>query len=63
MTPMRRIRAKCIDCMGGQISEVRKCPSEDCPLYVYRLGHRPVKGGGFSKAKVEDDKSMAKDTY
>lgn len=57
-TPIKAIRAKCIDCCAGQVSEVRKCPVEDCPLHPYRMGKRPSKidsikknhevGGGFS---------------
>lgn len=43
MTPIKAIRAKCIDCCCGNVSEVRRCPCEDCPLYPYRMGHRPKK--------------------
>jgi len=41
MTPMRAIRAKCLDCVCGSPQEVRLCPSQNCPLYPYRTGHRP----------------------
>lgn len=41
MTPMRSIRAKCLDCCCGSALEVRLCPAADCPLYPYRMGHRP----------------------
>jgi hypothetical protein len=41
MTPIRAIRAKCIDCCAGQPKEVRLCSIEKCPLYPYRMGHRP----------------------
>lgn len=41
LTPIKAIRAKCIDCMCFQPSEVKRCPSTDCPLYIYRMGHRP----------------------
>ena len=34
----KAIRLKCIDCCGGQITEVRKCPAENCPLWRYRMG-------------------------
>jgi hypothetical protein len=44
LSPLKAIRAKCLDCMCGSHNEVRLCPSEKCPLYAYRLGHRP-KGG------------------
>jgi len=40
-TPIKAIRAKCIDCSGGVPKEVRECPIEDCPLYPYRMGRRP----------------------
>ena len=41
MTPIKAIRAKCLDCCGGQPKEVRLCACEKCPLFPYRLGHRP----------------------
>lgn len=43
MTPLKAIRAKCLDCMCGQVHEVRKCPCKDCSLWPYRMGHRPAK--------------------
>lgn len=42
MTPLRAIRANCLDCMGGNAAEVRRCPVERCPLYSYRMGHNPA---------------------
>lgn len=41
MTPMKAIRTKCLDCSAGQPAEVRLCSLEKCPLYPYRMGHRP----------------------
>jgi len=41
-TPIKSIRAKCIDCCCGQIKEVRLCPAKTCPLWGYRMGHRPT---------------------
>jgi hypothetical protein len=40
-TPLRAVRLKCLDCMGGSAHEVRLCPIPDCPLYPWRTGHRP----------------------
>lgn len=40
-TPLKAIRAKCLDCSNGQIGEVRECVIPDCPLYPYRMGMRP----------------------
>lgn len=41
LTPIKAIRAKCLDCMCGNSAEVRRCPCEDCSLFPYRMGHRP----------------------
>lgn len=43
MTPMKAIRAKCLDCMCGSSNEVKLCPSDDCSLFLYRFGKRPRK--------------------
>ena len=40
-TPVRSIRAKCLDCSGWQTKEVRLCPLEKCALWPYRMGVRP----------------------
>lgn len=44
LTPIKAIRAKCLDCSGGQYTEVTGCVAVDCPLYPYRFGKRPIKG-------------------
>lgn len=41
LTALQAIRAKCIDCYCGNKTEVRKCPSENCPLHFYRMGENP----------------------
>ncbi len=41
LTPMKAIRAKCLDCAGGKPAEVTKCHITDCTLYPYRFGTRP----------------------
>jgi hypothetical protein len=45
MTPLRAIRAHCIDCSGYSKPEVRKCVCPDCPLYQYRMGKNPAMAG------------------
>lgn len=47
LTPVKAIRAKCLDCCNGQSAEVRQCTCIKCPLYGYRMGHRP-KGEQFT---------------
>lgn len=40
---LRVIREKCLDCVCGVVPEVKRCPSEDCPLWPYRMGKNPFK--------------------
>lgn len=54
-TPLRAIRAKCLDCSAGSAQEVLDCTFKDCPLHPYRSGRNPSrKGAGNSKAKICD---------
>lgn len=41
LTPMKRIRLKCLDCAAGSPKEVRLCAGMDCPLWPVRFGKRP----------------------
>lgn len=41
-TPMRAIRAYCLDCVCGSYHEVELCPAEECPLHPFRFGKRPA---------------------
>lgn len=45
LTPLKAIRAKCLDCCCGSSNEVRLCPCPDCYLYPYRFGHNPNRAG------------------
>ena len=42
-TPLKAIRAKCIECSCGQKNEVKLCPVTGCPLYPFRIGKNPYK--------------------
>lgn len=56
LSPLKAIRAKCIDCCCGNQQEVRLCPAEDCPVWPYRMGHNPNRkgvGGRFSGQETE----------
>jgi hypothetical protein len=44
-SPLRAIRAKCLDCSAGQRAEVRLCPVTDCPLHRFRMGRNPNRAG------------------
>jgi len=49
MTPLKAIRAKCLECCCDQSREVRLCPCTDCPLYVYRFGKNSTMAGHLSE--------------
>lgn len=40
-TPVKAIRAKCLDCHGMSRKKVRNCDLRACPLFLYRMGRRP----------------------
>lgn len=40
-TPVKAIRAKCLECSWGISNEVKLCPVTKCPLYPFREGHNP----------------------
>ena len=41
LTPLKAIRARCMDCCGGSRSEVRKCVALDCASWPFRMGKNP----------------------
>jgi hypothetical protein len=43
-TRSKAIRAKCIDCSGGNPTEVRKCVAIGCALWPFRMGPSPFRG-------------------
>ena len=45
MTPLKAIRAHCLDCCCNQPQEVRLCVVESCALHPYRMGHNPARAG------------------
>jgi hypothetical protein len=55
MTPLKAIRAKCLDCSAGQPSEVRNCGITECSLFPYRFGKNPNRVGiGNFKARFTE---------
>lgn len=51
LTPVKAMRAKCLDCCCGSAQEVKLCPITDCPLYPYRMGHNPNRKGKGGNAE------------
>ena len=50
MTPLQAIKAKCLECCGGDRSMVKTCNSKICPLLEFRFGHNP-----YSKRTMTDE--------
>lgn len=55
ITPIKAIKAKCLDCCCGQREEVKLCPVKDCPLWQFRLGKNPNR----SRNMTEEQKRAA----
>lgn len=62
LTPLKAIRAKCIDCSGGSVYEPAHCTVERCPLYIYREGHNPKRKGVGKVDNISIDKKSAEPT-
>jgi len=52
MTPLKAIRAKCMDCSAWQPKEVRLCTVEKCALFIYRFGKNPNRKGIGNQAAL-----------
>lgn len=44
-TPLKSIRAFCVECQGGNQKATILCISLDCALYAYRQGKNPARKG------------------
>jgi hypothetical protein len=42
--PLTAVRAFCVECMGGYVSEVKACSNGLCPLHPFRMGRNPLHG-------------------
>ncbi len=56
-TPIKAIRAKCLDCCNESFAEVRACNIKKCPLWEYRFGHRPKNDSDPEQEGEEDAES------
>ena len=53
-TPLKAIRAKCLDCVCGQLLEINKCHIKECPLWEYRRGKRPKGDDLFTEDELDE---------
>ncbi len=63
LTPVKAIRAKCLDCSNQQWSEVKRCSVVECALYPWRLGKRPKKDDNGNYIAVEEIEEEEKQTF
>ncbi len=42
-SPIKAIRAKCLDCCCGNHAEVKVCTAKDCPLFYFKSGRNPYR--------------------
>lgn len=54
----KAVRAKCIDCCGGNQAEVRKCVSTTCPLWPFRMRSNP-----FREKPSEEQRAAAAERF
>ena len=40
-SPVKAIRAYCLECCRESVTEVKLCPAEECPLHAFRFGKNP----------------------
>lgn len=52
-TPLKAIRAKCLECSNNSYQEVRQCCVRNCPLYPYRYGKRPSASNDTTRSTSE----------
>ena len=72
MTPMKAIRAKCLDCCCGQYKAVELCPCSDCSLHLYRFGKNPniqmtdeqraKRAANFKKSAIQQEEKFSDTT-
>lgn len=58
LSPVKAIKAKCLDCSGEVKKEVRECIILDCPLYSFRLGKNPNRKGLSQKTSPSQENSV-----
>lgn len=53
-SPIKAIRAKCLDCCCESYQEVKECTVKKCPLWDFRFGKNP-----FRKQMSEEQRKAA----
>lgn len=60
-SPLKAIKAKCMDCCCFQYAEVKNCEAFNCPLYDFRLGKNPhIKRNLTEQQRIEAGERLKK---
>ena len=64
LSPVKAVRAYCLECSANQPSEVRNCPMVDCPLYSFRMGKNPNRKGigNLKGSHCSDPRTLDRDS-
>lgn len=60
ISPLKAIRANCIECCGGSKNEVKLCTCTKCPLWAFRLGKSPYRKG---RVLTDEQKQAASERF
>lgn len=55
-SPLMAIKEYCFRCSGDSKFEVKRCSSNDCPLFAFRFGRNPYRKG---REMTEEEKAKA----
>ena len=58
-SPLRAIRAKCLDCCCDQPLEIKLCPCTKCPLHPFRMGKNPF----YKRSMTEEQRIAAAERF
>ena len=56
-SPLKAIRAKCLECSNDSSNEVKTCTVENCYLYPFRFGKNPYR---TKRVLTEEQKEAAR---
>ena len=54
-SPLKAIKAFCIECCGDSYNEMKRCPATNCKLYPFRFGKNPY----LKKEMTEEQRKAA----
>ena len=54
-SPLKAIRAHCLDCCYDSAAEVKLCPVEECRLHPFRFGKNPFRA---KRAYTDEERAV-----